>query len=225
MARTKREDNPRLQIFFELLKDVFSKGKDELTSRDFVKRESITNKSPENINRYCNDLVKSGFLILNVKTHKEGEKIKHRDGFYFKTTKENSYVLNWDNFAKEIIREFVEDDFVEPYEAIEYVKEVLQSPEYKEFYQRAKDKGVLIEENEKTEGIRFGKSFFMELFNPNLLNNKNISPKLKRAIKSIEKLKERNRKFEKKLREEHCQESKLPKNYLVEPFLKKKKSK
>jgi len=225
MARTKREDNPRLQIFFELLKDVFTKGEDELTSRDFIKRESITNKSPENINRYCNDLVKSGFLILKLKTHKEGDKIKHRNGFYFKTTKENSYVLNWDNFAREIISEFVEEDFIEPYEAIKYIKEVLQSPEYKEFYQRAKGKGILVEENEKTKGIKFSKRFFMELFNPELLNNKNLSPKLKRAIKSIERLKERNRKFEKKLREEYCQESKLPKHYLIEPFLKTKKSK
>ncbi len=218
MARTKKEENPRLQIFFELLEDTFLKGKENLTSREFVVRDKIENKCSRNINNYCNELVRKGFLIPETITHEKGEdkivyyksdnKIMYpkgkpeKKGTYSKKTIENSYSLNWNGFAGEIIKQLIEEDFEPDEKTIESIKDVLKCKECKEFYKR-------------TKNIGSEKSFYIYLFNPNLLNREDISSKLKKAIKSIKRLKE-------KIRNEHCPESKIPKDYLIEPFLKNK---
>jgi flagellin-specific chaperone FliS len=200
--RKKKVNHPRAEVFFELWGVSSVKGKKGFTSKDLEGK--ITNKSFRDANKYCKDLVKFGFLRLKKEKRK-------RKGKFLITKDLNIYSIKWNNYTREIIRLILDEEvFIEPdKKTIKSVKKVLKS--LKKILKYEEDsKGY-----DTLRKVYSGKRFFEEIFNPKLLNKKNINNDLKEAIKNLEELKEKNREFEKNVKEEYCRESKIPKNYLI----------
>jgi hypothetical protein len=200
MAKLPKNNNPRFQIFFELWNiGHIGEGKGFIP-KDLVGK--ITNNDFRDIGKYCNELSKMGFLEIKEEWNNRGKQNK--------LTKQNVFYLKWDIYAIEIIRLLSDEEFfISPDKRIiNSVTEILKLKEVAEIYKR----------NYK---IYPGKYFFKELFNPKLLDYKNVSPRLKKTIKLIEQFKKRNNKFEERIKEKYCSESKIPKDYLMKSFISK----
>ncbi len=192
--KRRKKKSPETQIFYELLA-IEDK---EFTVQNILGK--INNNCLSDIRKYCNYFVKIGLLKLDNERwllKKDSKKLINP----------NFYSINWYKCSEILIKNMVVDYFIEPdKELIKSVEQILKSKEGICSYKKSKE-------------ICPSQEFFKQLFDIELLRRKNISSKLKKAIRLLNKYKKDNEDFANELREKHCKSSKISKDYFIEPFV------